>query len=119
MTGLALFQLAIPDDWQAAVVRDGPYMISTRGLTLETAGFIHLSFRHQVPVVAARFYADVQDLLVLTIESDALVGASLEVRVENLEGGAEPFPHLYGPLPLYAVVGVQVLGDWLEAGGRS
>ena len=107
-----LFHLAIPDDWQAAVARGGPYTISTRGLTLEEAGFIHLSFRHQVPGVAERFYSDVPDLVVLTIEPGALVGASVEVRVENLEGGTELFPHLYGALPLYAVVKVQPFDVW-------
>lgn len=108
-----LFHLALPDDWQAAVVRGGPYEMSTRGLTLEAAGFIHLSFRHQVPVVAERFYSDVRDLLVLTIEPGALVGSSPEVRVENSEGGTELFPHLYGALPLYAVVEVQPFDEWL------
>ena len=97
-----LFHLAMPDDWRAARDRGGPYEMSTRGLTLEAAGFIHLSFHHQVPVVAQRFYADVPDLVLLTIDPDALVD---EVRVENLEGGTELFPHLYGPLPLDAVTG--------------
>lgn len=26
------------------------------------------------------------------------------MRVENLEGGKEPYPHIYGPLPVEAVV---------------
>jgi glutathione S-transferase len=111
-----LFHLAVPDDWQAAVARGGPYEMSTRGLTLEAAGYIHLSYRHQVPVVAERFYADIADPLVLTIEPGALTD---EVRVENLEGGSELFPHLYGPLPLYAVVAVAPLSTWSQADRRS
>jgi glutathione S-transferase len=107
---VTLFHLAMPDDWRAAVARGGPYEMSTRGLTLAEAGFIHLSFRHQVPVVAARFYGDVPDPVVLTIDPAALVD---EVRTENLEGGTELFPHLYGPLPLAAVTHVGTLDAWV------
>ena len=32
-----------------------------------------------------------------------------EVRWENLEGGREPFPHVYGPVPVSAVISVQTL----------
>jgi uncharacterized protein (DUF952 family) len=35
---------------------------------------------------------------------EAAVGA--EVRRENLEGGTTLFPHIYGPLPVSAVVKV-------------
>lgn len=106
---MTLFHLAMPQDWRAAQARGGFYEMSTRGLTLEAAGFIHLSYRHQVPVVAERFYADVPDLLVLTIDPALLVD---EVRQENLEGGTELFPHLYGPLPLHAVTGWASMSGW-------
>ena len=102
MTSDPLFHLAMPDDWRAARDRGGPYEMSTRGLTLEVAGFIHLSYPYQVAGVADRFYADVPDVVLLTIDPSALVD---EVRAENLDGGTELFPHLYGPLPLAAVTG--------------
>jgi uncharacterized protein (DUF952 family) len=40
---------------------------------------------------------------VLVIDTERL---EIPVVVENLEGGDEPFPHLYGPLPTGAVVNV-------------
>ena len=41
------------------------------------------------------------DLVLLAIDP-ARVGA--EVRYERLDGAPEPFPHIYGPLPVDAVV---------------
>ncbi len=42
--------------------------------------------------------------MVLLVLDPARVGA--EVRVEDLVGAGEAFPHVYGPIPLGAVVGV-------------
>jgi len=42
-------------------------------------------------------------LLLLTIDTDK-VGP--EIRYENLEGGSQLFPHIYGPLPVRAVMNV-------------
>jgi uncharacterized protein (DUF952 family) len=39
------------------------------------------------------------------------------IRVENLEGGTEEFPHVYGPIPVAAVRQVRLMdrsdGRWL------
>jgi len=43
------------------------------------------------------------DLLLLHVD-ESRVGA--EVRRENLEGGQWLFPHIYGPLPVSAVIDV-------------
>lgn len=56
-------------------------------------------------MLRARF-AGVRDLLLLEIDLERI---SADVRWENLEGGSEPFPHIYGPLPLAAVISVQAL----------
>jgi uncharacterized protein (DUF952 family) len=70
------------------------------GDTLKTEGFIHCSLAHQVVEVANRLFRGRTDLVLLTIDEDA-VGP--EVRYENLEGGAEQYPHIYGPLNLDAI----------------
>ncbi len=54
--------------------------------------------------VANRYYAGRQGLVLLTIDP-AAVGA--EIRYENLDGGDEAFPHIYGALPLEAVAEVR------------
>ena len=96
-----ILHLALPDDW-AAAFEVGSYTMSTRGRTLTDEGFIHCSRPHQVEGVANRFYAEVDQLVVLTIDGD-LVGAPI-LDEPPVPGDAELFPHLYGPLPLVAVV---------------
>jgi uncharacterized protein (DUF952 family) len=92
--------------WQEAQA-GGTYEVSTRGRTLGDVGFIHCSLPHQLPGVAALLYADEpgrDDLVVLTIDTALL---DVPVRYEPPVPGAEPFPHIYGPLPVTAVVSVQ------------
>jgi len=100
-----LFHLALHDDWEAAAASGtGAYEVSTIGLSLADVGFIHCSFEHQVAATAARFYAEREDVVLLRIEPSKL---DATVRVENLEGGDEQFPHLYGPLPVTAVTSAE------------
>lgn len=68
--------------------------------------FIHCSTQEQVLPVAERYYKAATDLVLLKIDPSRL---PLEVKFENLEGGQELFPHIYGELNLEAVVGVKQL----------
>jgi uncharacterized protein (DUF952 family) len=98
--------------WESAR-ESGTYEMSTRGLTLREVGFIHCSLRHQLPAVARMLYDgwDPAKLVVLVIDSERL---SVPVRYEPPEpaafdggesgGAVEEFPHIYGPLPVTAVV---------------
>ncbi len=74
-------------------------------------GFVHCSFARQVAPVANRFYRESDDLIVLMIEPQKL---SARVVCENLEGGQELFPHVYGPIPLESVVMVLALHRTVE-----
>ena len=69
-------------------------------------GFIHCSYAHQVIATANRIFRGRRDLVVLEIDP-----AALDCRVvdENLEGGRELFPHIYGRLRMAAVVQVREL----------
>jgi prephenate dehydrogenase len=71
--------------------------------SLQTEGFIHCSQAEQVAWVANTRFRGRTDLVLLHVD-EAAVGA--EVRRENLEGGTELFPHIYGPLPVSAVINV-------------
>ena len=82
-------------DWQAARDR-GRYEVPS----LATEGFIHCSTPAQVVATANRFFAGRRDLVLLAIDPSRL---GSEVRFENLEGGDEPFPHVYGAIELEAV----------------
>jgi glutathione S-transferase len=107
-----IFHLAIPEDW-AGAFGAGEYRMSTRGVTLEQEGFIHCSTREQIEDTANRFYGDLDQLVVLTI-SPRLVPARI-VFEPPAPGIDTLFPHIYGPLPIAAVVRAQ---PWLRSAGR-
>jgi uncharacterized protein (DUF952 family) len=67
----------------------------------DAEGFIHCSYAHQVTRVADLRFRGRTDLVMLEIDPTAL---SCDVVDENLEGGTERFPHVYGRLPMSAVV---------------
>jgi len=98
-----IYHCASVTDWVVAQA-EGEYTISSRGRTLADEGFVHASFASQVPGVLQRFYADVTEpLCLLVIDPRKL---RVPVVTENLEGGEEKFPHLYGPIPVDAVASV-------------
>ena len=99
----ALFHIARAEDWRQAQ-RDGVYRISTLGRTLEEQGYIHLSFAHQVKLVADRFYRTAGELRLLRLDPARI--ASGPVVVEAADGIDERFPHLYGAISLDAVTEV-------------
>jgi uncharacterized protein (DUF952 family) len=101
-----IFHITEPSLWERAVA-DGVYTGSTRDATLADVGYVHCSFRHQVEPVANYVYADFDGPLVL-LEVDT-EGVGAEMRVENLDGGTEGFPHIYGALPTAAVTAVRQL----------
>ena len=63
-------------------------------------GFIHCSDMDQVVAVANRLYTHTPDLIVLVIDPNK---TGVPLVYENLEGGENLFPHLYGPLKADAV----------------
>ncbi len=93
-----VYHLALRDAWEAARGAGEPYRRSTIDRSLDEEGFIHCSYRDQVQGVADRFYRGRTDVLLLTIDVSRV---QAEVRIENL------FPHIYGPLPIKAVVRVE------------
>jgi uncharacterized protein (DUF952 family) len=71
--------------------------------SLASEGFIHCSEPRQVAWVANQRFRGRSDLVLLHIDPACL---QAPVRYENLEGGRELFPHVYGPVPVSAVVNV-------------
>jgi uncharacterized protein (DUF952 family) len=85
----------------------GEYRMSTRGRTLAQEGFIHCSTRAQLVSVAAVLYGSYEgpdELVVLVVDPARL---DVPVKYEAPEPGAEKFPHVYGPIPVGAVVRVE------------
>ena len=95
-----VFHIALPADW-AAALDEGEYRTSTRGVSLDEEGYIHCSYRHQLDGTANRYYADLTDLVLLRIDPAQLGAPIVE---EAPVPGADLFPHVYGPIPVSAVV---------------
>src|SRR4029077_19827782 len=85
---------------------EGAYSLSTGWLTLKPAGVVHCAYEEQVSNNANSFFRGVAKLVVLRIAMDKL---SVAVRYEDLQGGHEVFPHVYGPINLDAVVAIMLL----------
>ena len=96
-----LYHIATVPDWIQAQ-QDGEYRTSTRGRSLSEEGFIHASTAAQVLPVANAVYLDEQQDLVLLVLDSSRIGA--EIRREPVPGWTDPFPHIYGPLDVAAVV---------------
>jgi uncharacterized protein (DUF952 family) len=96
-----IYHIATRADWDRARA-DGEYTRSSVDKTLAEEGFIHASQASQVARTANRFYRDVPGGLVLLVIDPELLRA--EVRYEDVPGAELPFPHIYGPLNVDAVV---------------
>lgn len=70
---------------------------------LPIEGFIHCSTRAQVIQVANIRFRGQPGLVLLSIDTDRVKAA---IRYENLEGGQQLFPHVYGEINNDAVVQV-------------
>jgi uncharacterized protein (DUF952 family) len=113
MSDDVVFHITERSVWEAAL-EHGAYRCATRGTPLSEVGFVHCSSRDQVAPVADMLYGDSSyDLVVLEIDVRRV---EAPVRFENLEGGTELFPHVYGPIPCAAVHAVHRLlmqsGRW-------
>jgi uncharacterized protein (DUF952 family) len=75
-------------------------------------GFIHFSTSTQVATTAARHYAGQSDLLLVAVAAERL-GDALKWEISR---GGDLFPHLYGELPVAAVVWVKPLPLDVEGG---
>lgn len=94
--GPVVLHIASREAWDDAY-RQGTYAADS----LATEGFIHCSTPAQVIDVANRLFRGRTDLVLLQIDVSRL---DAPVRAENLEGGTERYPHVYGAIPVAAIV---------------
>lgn len=93
-----IYKITGRDDWEQAE-RAGQYTGAPVDLQ---DGYIHFSTREQVRETAAKHFAGLDGLLLVGVEASRLGSA---LKWEPSRGG-DLFPHLYGPLPLDAVISV-------------
>lgn len=88
---MLIYKILRSDEWNA--LRSSG---ETQGAPIDIAdGYIHFSTAAQAAETAAKYFADIEGLILLAYESDALA----ELKWEPSRGGAL-FPHLYAPLRL-------------------
>ncbi len=95
-------------EWDRAVA-NGEY----RAASLATEGFIHASTAAQVAGSANRYFRGRTGVVVLRIDPTRV---EVPVLWEMSTHSATPFPHLFGPLNLEAVVGVIPLEPDVDGG---
>lgn len=93
-----IYHIARQSDWSAAM-KTGAYTADS----LAAEGFIHCSTARQVLATADRIFRGRRDLVLLCVDSERV---TTEIRHENLEGGAELFPHVYGALEIAWIAAV-------------
>ncbi len=96
MTDRFVYKLMPRAEWEAALAA-GVYEGSADD---RRDGYIHFSAADQLAATARKHFSGVGDLLLLKVDADAL---GTDLKWEPARGGTL-FPHLYGPLPINAVV---------------
>lgn len=98
----SIFHIATADD--IATLKPGS---DYQCQSLQTEGFIHCCDQHQLTGVVQRYYQNIDNLTLLTIDPDKLTHALIR---ENTVGGSELFPHIYGPINQDAIVDTKDFG---------
>ncbi|HNW13992.1 MAG TPA: DUF952 domain-containing protein [Anaerolineaceae bacterium] len=92
-----IYHITEKKTWQDALLK-GVYIPND----FAKDGFIHCSLESQVLAVAEKYFKQTPDLLLLKIDTHQVISPLV---FENLEGGDENYPHIYGALSLSAIVG--------------
>ncbi|MBY4892805.1 DUF952 domain-containing protein [Rhodobacteraceae bacterium N5(2021)] len=87
---MRIYKILLAEEW-AALEATG----ETPGAPIDVAdGYVHFSTAEQAAETAAKYFADIDGLVLAALEADDLGPA---LKWEPSRGGAL-FPHLYGPL---------------------
>lgn len=100
-----IYHMCRSEEWHACLPESGGDGLYPGSSQDRADGFIHFSDMSQVVESARKHRAGQEGLLLLAVDA-ARLGENL--KWEASRGGAL-FPHLYGPLPVSAVIGVRPL----------
>ena len=93
-----IYHITTQADWDAAQP-SGLY----RHPSLTAEGFIHCSYPEQILGVANRYFQGQDHLMLLAINRSQ---TNCDVIDEDLSNANQQYPHIYGPVPVNAVVDV-------------
>lgn len=105
-----LFHFASRRDWAEAQSSE-----HYRAPSLASEGFIHCATRSQIPGVIRRHLQGRTDLVRLTLDAARLEPA---LRYEWSDASRDEYPHVHGPIPMNAVIAVELFDPTqAECGG--
>jgi uncharacterized protein (DUF952 family)/GNAT superfamily N-acetyltransferase len=96
-----ILHIAEGEAWRAAAVTGVYDCRLAQGIP-----FIHCSTGRQIRTPWRTLYAQATDIVLLLIDESVLESP---VRYEAASDGEDPFPHVYGPIPVNAVVATESL----------
>lgn len=96
-----IYHLVTPKSWAEAQEK-GYY----EAASLKEEGFIHCCEAGQIKGVIERYYSNVPDLHKLVIDTSKLTS---QLIYDWSPSTQDTFPHIYGPIQLEAVIGIEAL----------
>lgn len=99
-----LYKILSLQNWEASQGK------KTLVLSSEDDAFIHLATEEQLPRIAEKFWSQVPEYVILTLETKRLEG---NLVLEANPGGTTKYYHLYkGAIPLTAVTESKIIRDY-------
>lgn len=68
---------------------------------LKDEGFIHCSYKRQLPRIFKKYYGNEKDIVLLKLDSNKI---KAELKIELAPSVGEGFPHIYGEINMDAVI---------------
>ena len=93
---MILIHLIEREDWESAREENPLFQKS-----FIQFGFVHCCLPDQTESVLSQWFAGNNEVIAVEIDSEKL---KFPLVFENLEGGNEDFPHIYGPVNIDAIV---------------
>ena len=95
---MLIYHIVLPETWER--FKDEPFYEAE---SLAAEGFIHCSYRNQVPEVLERYYKTAERVLILHLNAHALTSELIAEPSTN----REVYPHIYGKINRQAIVEVE------------
>jgi uncharacterized protein (DUF952 family) len=95
---MLIYHIVLPEIWEQ--FKDESFYEAD---SLATEGFIHCSYRSQLPEVLERYYKTGERVLILHLNANSLTSELIAEPSTN----REVYPHIYGKINATAIVGIE------------
>ena len=95
---MVIYHIVTPEKWEQ-FKNESFYEAES----LQSEGFIHCSYRNQLPEVLERYYKNIERVIILHINPNLLTSRLISEPSTN----REVYPHIYGKINQSAIVEVE------------